>query len=323
MPAYSGQTIQGVVEALDSYLFPALLAGEIRSIERLHQLMGQAIKEQPMAKAAIDMAYHDLAARRLGVPLYELLGGRWRERVPLSWAVGLGEPEDLVREAQEMVGCRYRTIKFKIGIDPERDLEVVARARETLGEGISLRVDANEGYSYRQASTVLPRMERYSLQLIEQPLPRWDIDGMQRLCSKLDTPLLADESLCSVHDALYLIKQHAADLFNIKLMKVGGLRPAMSVAAVAKAAGIGCMAGSMPELGLATMAGAHFALASTQVQYPCELIGPQMTESDVIQQEMYALHKGEICIPVPEGPGLGVDLIPHIAFPTPGQAEPG
>jgi muconate cycloisomerase len=316
MPAYSGQTVQGVVEALEVYLFPALLAGDVHSIEQLHEIMGQAIKEQPMAKAAIDLAYHDLVARRLGVPVYELLGGRCRERVALSWAIGLGEPEQLVQEAQEMIGRGYRSIKFKIGIDPERDLEVVARARETVGEGISLRVDANEGYSYREAASVLPRMERYSLQLIEQPLPRWDIEGMQRLCSKLNTPLLADESLYSVHDALQLIKQHAADLFNIKLMKVGGLRPAMNVAAIARAANIGCMVGSMPELGLATMAGAHFALATSQVQYPCELIGPQMTDSDVVQQELYALHDDEICIPAPAGPGLGVDLHSRIAFPT-------
>ncbi|MFN2275670.1 MAG: mandelate racemase/muconate lactonizing enzyme family protein, partial [Anaerolineales bacterium] len=110
MPAYSGQTIQGVVEALDSYLFPALLAGDVHSIEQLHELMAQTIKEQPMAKAAIDLAYHDLVARRLGVPVYELLGGRCRERVSLSWAIGLGEPEQLVQEAREMVEHGFRTI---------------------------------------------------------------------------------------------------------------------------------------------------------------------------------------------------------------------
>ena len=160
-----------------------------------------------MAKAAIDLAYHDLVARRLGVPVYELLGGRYRERVSLSWAIGLGEPEQLVQEAREMVEHGFRTIKFKIGINPERDLEVVARAREALGEGISLRVDANEGYSYREAASVLPRMERYSLQLIEQPLP---LMRQQQVHLGVEVP---DFQLRFQVDSVVMLRSHAVLCF--------------------------------------------------------------------------------------------------------------
>ncbi len=250
MPAYSGQTIGGVVEALSDYLIPALLDVPIESIEGLHQRMNTAIKEQPMAKAALDIAYHDVVGKIQGVPVYQLLGGAYRKMVPLSWAIGLGSPEDIIHEAHEAISRGFRTIKVKIGVDAERDLEVVARLRESLGPDIQLRVDANEGYDYRTARSTLLKLQAHNLQLIEQPLPRWDVRGIRDLRSRLDTPILADESLFTIQDAMTLVQENAADLFNIKLMKLGGLRPALKVGAIAEAAGIPCMVGACPNSGL-------------------------------------------------------------------------
>jgi len=312
MPAYSGQTSGGVVEALNDYLIPALLDVPIESIEGLHQRMNTAIKEQPIAKAALDIAYHDVVGKMQGVPVYQLLGGAYRKMVPLSWAIGLGSIEAIIQDAHEAISSGFRTIKVKIGLDAERDMEVVARLRESLGPDIQLRVDANEGYDYLTARSTLPKLEAYNLQLIEQPLPRWDVRGIQDLRSRLDTPILADESLFTIQDAMTLVQKNAADLFNIKLMKLGGLRPAQKLAAIAEAAGIPCMVGSMPELGVATMAGVHFALAVPNVSYPCELIGPLMVSSGIIAGEFYHEENKAIVATASSLPGIGVELLPEI-----------
>ena len=312
MPAYSGQTIGGVIEALNGYLIPALLEAPIESIEGLHQRMNTAIKEQPMAKAALDIAYHEVVGKMQGVPVYQLLGGAYRKMIPLSWAIGLGSPEAIIHEAQDAISRGFRTIKIKIGLDAERDLEVLARLRESIGPDIQLRVDANEGYDYVTARSTLQKMQAYTLQLIEQPLPRWDVRGIRDLRSRLDTPILADESLLTIQDAMTLCQENAADLFNIKLMKLGGLRPALKVAAIAEAAGIPCMVGSMPELGVATMAGVHFAKAIPGVSYPCELIGPLMAKLGIVAGDLFSLQNEEIVAIASSLPGLGLDLLPEV-----------
>ena len=312
MPAYSGQTIGDVIDALNGCLIPALLDAPIESIEGLHQRMNAAIKEQPMAKAALDIAYHDVIGKMQGVPVYQLLGGAYRKMVPLSWAIGLGSPETIIHEAQEAISRGFRTIKIKIGLDAERDLEVLARLRESIGPDIQLRVDANEGYDYVTARSTLQKMQAYTLQLIEQPLPRWDVRGIRDLRSRLDTPILADESLFTIQDAMMLVQENAADLFNIKLMKLGGLRPALKFAAIAEAAGIPCMVGSMPELGVATMAGVHFAKAIPGVSYPCELIGPLMAKLGIVAGDLFSLQNEEIVAIASSLPGLGLDLLPEV-----------
>lgn len=312
MSAFSGQTIEDVIEALNGYLIPALLEAPIESIEGLHQRMNTAIKEQPMAKAALDIAYHEVVGKMQGVPVYQLLGGAYRKMIPLSWAIGLGSPEAIIHEAQDAISRGFRTIKIKIGLDAERDLEVLARLRESIGPDIQLRVDANEGYDYVTARSTLQKMQAYTLQLIEQPLPRWDVRGIRDLRSRLDTPILADESLLTIQDAMTLCQENAADLFNIKLMKLGGLRPALKVAAIAEAAGIPCMVGSMPELGVATMAGVHFAKAIPGVSYPCELIGPLMAKLGIVAGDLFSLQNEEIVAIASSLPGLGLDLLPEV-----------
>ena len=307
MPAYSGQTVAGVVQALKDYLVPALLGQVVEGLVDLHGRMEEAIKHQPMAKAAIDLAIHDLLGKAWGVPVHALLGGRCRSAVSLGWAVGLGESEDILEEVGDQVKAGFRTIKIKIGLDPDRDVHIVGRVRELVGSAVALRVDGNEGYDLPTARKALKEMERYDLSFIEQPIPRWDLDGMAELCRSLDTPVMADESLYTPHDAIALIKHKAADIFNIKLMKVGGLYPAGQVAAIAAAAGIPCMVGSMPEMGVATAAGLHFAAASPAVTVPSELIGPLMLRGDIVDQSFYPPHDHGTGR-VPTGLGLGVSL---------------
>jgi L-alanine-DL-glutamate epimerase-like enolase superfamily enzyme len=216
----------------------------------------------------------------------------------------------MVEEAVRYARAGFPTIKLKIGVDARQDLDVVREVRSALGPDVPIRVDANQGYDFLTACRVLPKMEEEGLQLIEQPIARWNIDGMAELCRMLETPIMADESLYSLQDAGQLARHGAADIFNIKLLKPGGLWRSRQVAAVAEAFGIPCLVGSMPEMGVGTLAGVHFAAATRAVSFPSELIGPLMFAGDVLAgNPLGDLERVPGWITVPETPGLGVELL--------------
>lgn len=308
MTAYSGETAANVLGVLEEFFLPMLAGRDPLDLEALHADMDARLSGHSFAKAAIDFACHDLAAKSLGVPVYRLLGGKVRDRVPLAWAVGYGTVAEMVEEAVTYARAGF-TIKLKIGREPALDLEVVREVRRAIGPEVAIRVDANQGYDRIAARRVLPRMEEEDLQYIEQPLPRWDIDGMADLCRALVTPIQADESLYSLQDAFQLARRGAADIFNIKLLKPGGLFRSRQVAAVAEAAGIPCAVGSMPEMGAGAAAGLHFAAAVRAVTYPSELIGPLMFDGDVLAgNPLGDLARVPGYLTVPDAPGFGYEL---------------
>jgi muconate cycloisomerase len=318
MPAYSGETAAGVEAAINDVLAPAVIGLDPREPGTLHSRMDAAAHGQPFAKAAIDFAAWDAAGRMLRVPVSMLLGGTRRPTVPLAWAVGLGSIDEMVEEAVRYAGAGF-TIKLKVGRAPAQDLEVVREVRGALPTSTPIRVDANQGYDLPTARRVLPVMEEAAggLQLIEQPLPAWDLDGAVDLARSVDAPLMADESLYSLHSALELVRRRACAIFNIKLLKPGGLYRARQVAAIAEAAGIGVVIGSMPEMGVGAAAGLHFAASLPNADYPHELIGPLMFRDDVLLGNPFGrLDAARGNLPVPTGAGFGVELDPrHLGLP--------
>lgn len=311
MTQYSGWTLAGVRAAVEEVLAPALI-GQPVAPAVVHVRMDEVLRHGGLPKAAIDIAVYDLLGRRLGIPLATLLGGSVRSEIPLAWVVGLGSIDDVVDEAVARAHDGFSVVKLKVGVDHRRDLGVVAAVREALPD-VGIRVDANQGYERAEAIRILRQMERYDLELIEQPVAGHDHIGLRAVSDALDTPVMADEALQSVADAFELARLGACDVFNLKIVKPGGLYRAMQVAAVARSAGIGLMIGSMPELGVATAAAAHFAAATPGRLYPCELIGPLMVERDVVRDPDLAAMIATGRLPVPHGPGLGVDLLDGVA----------
>jgi L-alanine-DL-glutamate epimerase-like enolase superfamily enzyme len=258
------------------------------------------------AKAAIDIAFHDLLGKMTDLPTFQLLGGRVRQEVPLSWVLGIQTPEKAVEEAHHFLKKGIKTIKVKIGGDPEEDIKKIRLIRERLGDQVKLRVDANQGYRSDQAIQILRRMEAFDLESIEQPVPAYDIDGMRQVAEALDTPVMADESVFSLQDAYQVISRRAADIINIKVGKVGGLLPAKKIAALAESANLPCTIGSNLELGVGTSASLHFGLSTPNILYPCDLaIGPFLHQEEIIDP-VFELVEGKI-EPM-KGPGLGVSL---------------
>ena len=305
MPKYGEETPQSVVSTIKYYLEPALVGLDLSNIGMLHKVMDSEIHGNTYAKAAIDIAAYDALGKYLDVPVYMLLGGKFMDKIPVGQSIGIKDPETAIKEVKEYVNEGFQSIKVKIGLDPAGDIERVGMIREAIGFDIPLRVDANQGYSPDAAIKTLKAMEKFDLLLVEQPVPRWDIFGMAKVCDAIDTPVLADETVYTPQDAINVVRMNAADIINIKIMKPGGLYNSRKIACIAEGANIPLAIGSMVEMGVGTAAGAHFAASCSNVRYPCDVKGPSLMVDDILDEPV-VIKEGFTY--VPEGPGLGVRL---------------
>jgi len=268
-----------------------VMAGRLTDTKPFAQAAARAAVEgQRSAEAAVDMALHDLAGLRLGVPLYELLGLDPRGAAETSFTIGLAEPELVVRKVREAAG--YPILKVKMGSDDDR--EVLKAVRDTTTSRI--RVDANEGWTPQEALDRLEWLARLGVELVEQPLPADRIEDTRALRRRSPLPFYADESVHCARDIPRLAG--AFDGINIKLMKCGGLGEALRMIAVARALGMKVMLGCMIESSLGITAAAHLSpLVDT-----ADLDGNLLVENDPFVGA--TVQAGRIVLP--DAPGLGV-----------------
>ena len=304
MTAYTGETLDGLKSTVEQLLAPALIGRELHGIAGANAVMDATVRGQHLAKAAIDIALHDLVGTMAGLPVHALLGGAARPIVPIAWVVGLGEIAEVVDEAVEYAARGFTHIKVKGGVDPQRDLRLVRALRDALPDGVETSLDANEAYSRSDALPALLGMDDAGLSMVEQPLPRWDLRGLAELRRRLRMRVMVDESVQSIHDALAVIRADAADIINIKVLKVGGLFRARQIVGLAEAAGLAVKVGSMPELGVATLAALHLAATTPAGSVPGDLIGPMMVERDRTAPDVFDAGRGG-SLSTPTGPGLG------------------
>lgn len=264
--AVSGETPATVREACRTCIDP-VIHGEnplrrVRILERLKKCLPQ----QPAALAMVDMALYDLLGKIAGLPVYQLLGGL-RTRIKTSVTIGILPEADTVARALDYRAQGFQALKIKGGRDLEHDVACLLKVREAVGPKMELRYDANQGYSRDQALDFVHRTRAAGLELLEQPTARKDFELLGTVSRRALVPIMADESLMNLTDALRLAKNDLADMVNIKLMKVGGIEQALQIDAVARAAGLEAMVGCMDESALAISAGLHFALARPNVHY--------------------------------------------------------
>ncbi len=315
---YFGETPGTTALVVHQYLAPAVLGVEAVNAAELHRRMDGAIKGYPYAKAALEMAAYDLAGRALGLPVWALLGGRVRDRVPVTHSIGLLPVEEAIPECRQVVAEGIRTIKIKVGVDPARDVEMVRRIREVVGPDVDLCVDANQGYpTPREAIRTIQAMERYRLKYAEQP-----VEGIARLAEvarAIATPVMADESAWTAHDVLEIIERRAADIISIYTTKPGGLYRALEVAAVARAAGLACNVNGSVETGVGNLANIHLAAAAPAVTLSC--VVPVSTPAEALRGQLAGIYYrddliarafdfADGAIAVPDGPGFGIDVDP-------------
>jgi L-alanine-DL-glutamate epimerase-like enolase superfamily enzyme len=291
---------------VDQLLGPVLLGQDPRRIAALAGAMDKTLEGGEPAKAGVEMALFDIVGKAFGLPVYQLLGGLVRERIPLSYSIPFGRPEEMAAFARERVAEGFRTVKVKVGRDRKTDVETVRAVREAVGPQIRVRVDANMGWrTPNEAIGTIRAMEPSDPEMIEQPLPGHDLDGLARIRLGVGVPILADESVWTPRDAISVVKRGAADFVNVYVSEAGGLLKAASVFAICEAAGIPCMIGSMPETGIGTAAQIHLGVAMTNLQIDSDTCGVLYHEQDLLETPL-RIEQG-FAYP-PEGPGLGVRL---------------
>ncbi|HEY8505266.1 MAG TPA: enolase C-terminal domain-like protein [Gemmataceae bacterium] len=307
-PRWNGETARGCVAAVEEFLAPVLVGADPFDRLTLRRRMDEVIKLHPFAKSAAEMALWDLAGKALGVPVYQLLGGAVRKRVPIKMVVGAFPVPDAVRLAEQFLGQGVKCLKVKVGLDPETDFRRVQAVRELAGEKVPIGIDANGGWDLVTARRMLERLAPLDLLFVEQPIPPGDPRALAELRRVSPAPLMADESAFTLTDAWAVAQAGGADLISVYPGKNGGIAAALEVVNLAKAAGLRCHMGSNLELGVATAAMLHLAAAAPEIDcetYPADILGPLYHEFDVLKEP---LRLGPEAAVVPEGPGLGVEL---------------
>lgn len=296
---------RGESETINGLLAEALVGQDPTQISAISALMDSLLHRSYPAKAGVEMALYDLVGKMLNAPVYTLLGGQVRERVLLSHSLSMGDPEDIVEQAARLAEEGYQTLKCKVGRDLQADLQILDAIRSEVGD-ITLRVDANMGWaSAKEAVRQINELSVFDLELIEQPLHYSDMEGLRFVRANVEVPIMADESVWTPSDAMACIRANAVDVFNVYVSEAGGLGPAAHIFAIAEAARLPCIIGSMPELGIGTAAQAHLAFAMRNIGYASDVNGFVYHSDDIINETL-RIEEGYLY--PPSGPGLGVSL---------------
>jgi L-alanine-DL-glutamate epimerase-like enolase superfamily enzyme len=258
--------------------------------------------DSPAARAALDTALWDLAARKAGIPLVRFWGGTPKP-LPTSVTIGVCGVAETLAAARSWIARGFRIIKVKIGEDVSLDAERLHELREALGPGVLLRVDGNQGYSLEDARTLLRETEGLGLEMLEQPLDARDLAGMRALRGESRVPIVADEAAGTIEECVEIVERGAAHGINIKLMKCGGPSAARIIHDHAHAAGLSLMLGCNDETRISIAAAAHLALAMPGLKY-ADLDG----HMDLVRDPAsggFEVREG--CLHVSGQPGLGVE----------------
>lgn len=313
---YFGESALITRAVIDTYLAPAVIGVELGNFAELHARMDAIIRGYPYSKAAVEFAAYDLAGRWLDVPVYTLLGGKARDKVGITHSIGLISIDEARGEAAKLAQEGIKTIKVKIGVDPVRDINMVAAVREAAGEAMEICVDANEGYATPgQAVQTVRQMEKYRLKYVEQPV--MGIERITEVARRIDAPVMADESAWNAHDAIQIIAAGGVQIVSIYTTKAGGLYKAMELGAVCRAAGIICNVNGSIETGIGNLANVQLAAASPAVTLSCVIpistpaeaqhgqVGGIYYKDDLLVEPM---RFADGAIAVPTGPGMGIDV---------------
>jgi L-alanine-DL-glutamate epimerase-like enolase superfamily enzyme len=303
-PPITGET-QDTNLAMARSIRDMLIGRDPLAIESLITEMGAMVHSNPSVIAAYDTALFDILGKAAGLPVFRLLGGD-KSTFETDVTTGIDTPENMAANAKAHAGRGYKTLKAKVGLNPDEDASRIQAIREAIGYDINLRIDANQGWTVPQAIYALKKMEKFRIQLVEQPVVAWDTTGLKTVRSESPIPIMADEAIFLPSDALKLIKAEACDFFNIKLMKAGGILNSVRIAHIADAANMRCMVGCMLESNVGLTAAAHVVASQRNIVY-ADLDG---NDEHVVDPVIGGMTVKAGIITLPETPGLGVDVDP-------------
>lgn len=267
---HMGSTPKALVAELE-YLKPHVVGKDGGRIETILAALDGAIRGAPQAKAAIDCALHDLLARRLGVPLYQLLGGKVRASVPILRIMAIKSPEEMAEQGVRLRAQGYRYLKIKVEGDVGLDVARVAAIRKAVGPDTHLTIDANQSYGTKDAIAAIAQMAEHRIDLVEQPVDADDIEGLALVTRTVPVTVEADEAAGSLSEIYRLVTRRACDAVSLKIPKLGGIRNTIAAARICEQGGVRYRLGAAVGPRLLAAHGLHTACALPQASYACEL----------------------------------------------------
>lgn len=305
--AYGEESPESIKTNIDRYIAPLLVGQNATQVAACMARVKGHVQGNRFAKCAIETALYDNQARRLGVPLSELFGGRVRDSLPVAWTLASGDTVKDIAEAERVLDLRRHNIfKLKIGLRSVKDdVAHVAAIQRAVGDRASVRIDANQAWSVTEALEGCRMLADAGVDMAEQPIAAHDKLGLRRLTQANIIPIMADEALHGPVDAFTVASTQAADIFAVKINQSGGLRGAAQVAAIAEASGIALYGGTMLEGAVGTMASAQLFATFDSLSWGTELFGPLLLTEEILREPLmyrdFALH-------LPRTPGLGLDI---------------
>lgn len=303
----TGDTHGSVIEAIRTIYTPLLLNRDVADLNRLTREIGAAMINNTSAKAAVEIALYDLFAQSYQTPLYRLLGGG-ESSLTTDITISVDYIDKMVADAERAVERGFEILKLKVGKDIGLDIERIKAVYAAVKGRALLRLDANQGWSPKQAVMAIRSLEDAGvlLELVEQPVRATNLEGMRYISERVKTPIMADESIFGPLEVMEVIQRHAAEIINIKLMKTGGISNALKIVDLAGIYDIECMVGCMLETSIGVSAAAHVAAAKSPVVSKLDLDVPSLCEFDpVIGGATYR----DADIILNETPGLGIEKI--------------
>ena len=307
---WSAETVQSAFTSIKHVLAPALIGRDPFDIAGLHAAMNTELAPgldpgQPVAKAALDLAAHDLVCRKLGINLQSWLGAKGADRIELSWLVSAPDVEGTAKSVEQGLAEGYRAFKVKVGHEPKLDIERVRKVLE-LAKGSTVWPDANQGYSLADALAAAHGFEALGIELFEQPIPMSDFYGMKKLLSATRLTICLDEAAMGLPLVIDLIRREAVEGLVIKVNKTGGIHYARQLCDLARNAGLRLIGSGLMDAPIGFAASVHL-FAAYGIDYPCDLNGPQHIGSDYLAEPlpMEKTAEGRFAL-VPQRPGLGV-----------------
>jgi L-alanine-DL-glutamate epimerase-like enolase superfamily enzyme len=302
-PTIYGESQASILYAIRNWFGPMIIGLDSGHTEKIWAKF-ESIHWNPTAKGAIDLALYDAVAKARGLPLWEMLGGH-SDRLPVGWMLGIRSIPEMVQEALDMRARGFKAFKVKVGVEPEKDVQVIKSLRENLGRDALIYADANMAYSVSTAIRTLKRMEEFGLAFVEEPVPAWDQKGRLKVARALSIPIMGDESVFTPQDVAREIDLGAIGIISIKTPRTG-YTLSLKIANMAETAGIPCLMGSQAETGVGTLASAQFGAARRNVSYPGE-ISFFLSLTDDLLTEPIDLKEGMLALPRRPGNGAVLD----------------
>ncbi len=304
-PYWSAESQESVYYTIARYLSPLILGRDIGTAFEAQQLM-HSVKGNAFAKAAVEMALMDIEGKMKGKSVASMLGGARRRRLRVSWTLAANDAGRDCARTEEMISRGWTILKVKVGSLPiDDDISRVRRIFEAVKGRAGLRIDANQGWSMKQALRAFDKLDRLGLDFIEQPLVKGDFEGLAKLASGYSTPIMADESAESPEDVTRIAGDRCASIISYKIEKSGGFSSSAEMERIAFRNGLEGYMGCMIETSVGNAAYAAFASCVRKLAYGTELFGPLRLSDDIAASAM-AYDGG--WLKLSETPGLGVEV---------------